>query len=78
MRQGRRLAFLALAAAAATLALSATAHAAAVPWCGTGEPTTDIADAVSAFEWHVVYALPAGAPDRFATFAPLFAATPPR
>ena len=71
MRAGRRLAFLALIAAAATLAFAATARAAPVPWCGTGEPTTDVADAVGAFEWHVVYALPDGAPDRFATFAPL-------
>ena len=44
-----------------------------MPWCGTGEPTTDVADAVSAFEWHVVYALPDGGVDRFAAFAPRFA-----
>ena len=69
----RRLAFLALAGAAATLALATSARAASVPWCGTGEPTTDIADAVSAFEWHVVYVLPDGGTDRFAAFAPRFA-----
>ena len=44
-----------------------------MPWCGTGEPTADVADAVSAFEWHVVYALPDGSADRFAEFAPRFA-----
>jgi hypothetical protein len=64
---------LAVAAVAATLALATSARGASVPWCGTGEPTTDVADTVNAFEWHVVYALPAGAVDRFAAFAPRFA-----
>jgi hypothetical protein len=54
-------------------AFAMPARAVLVPWCGTGEPTSDIADAVSAFEWHIVYALPDGAPDRFAEFAPRFA-----
>ena len=44
-----------------------------MPWCGTWEPTTDLADSVSAFEWHVVYAVPTGGVDSFAGFAPRFA-----
>ena len=67
------MAFLALVAAAAALALATSARAVSVPWCGTGEPTTDVADSVSAFEWHVVYALPDGGIDRFAAYAPRFA-----
>ena len=73
MRSVRRLALLALAVAAGTLAFATSARAVAIPWCGTGEPTTDQPDAVSAYEWHVVYALPDGSPDRFAAFAPRFA-----
>jgi hypothetical protein len=64
---------LAVVAATATLALATSARAAPIAWCGTGEPTTDVADAVSAFEWHVVYAVPADGVDRFAAFAPQFA-----
>ena len=44
-----------------------------MPWCGTWEPTTDLADSVSAFEWHVVCAVPTGGVDSFAGFAPRFA-----
>lgn len=73
MRSGRRIAILALCAAAVTLALATPARAVSVPWCGSGEPTTDVADAVSAFEWHVIYALPDGGLDHFASFAPQFA-----
>src|SRR4051794_25210890 len=66
--------FLAAFALATTLALATSARAAsAAAWCGTGEPTADVADTVSAFEWHVVYALPDGGIDHFAAFAPRFA-----
>jgi hypothetical protein len=64
---------LAAFAVATTLALATSARAAAAPWCGTGEPTTDVADTVSAFEWHVVYALPDGGIDHFGAYAPRFA-----
>ncbi|MDX6442883.1 MAG: hypothetical protein QOE43_2612 [Gaiellaceae bacterium] len=73
MRWARRLAFVGFIAAAATLALATSARAVPVPWCGTGEPTTDLPDSVSAFEWHVVYAVPAGGVDSFAGFAPRIA-----
>ena len=72
LRSVRRLALLALAVGAGTLALAASARALTIPWCGTGEPTTDQPDAVSAYEWHVLYALPDGSPDRFAAFASHF------
>jgi hypothetical protein len=65
-----RLAFVGFLAAAATLAFATSARAVSVPWCGTGEPTTDLPDSVSAFEWHVVYAVTTGGIDNFAGFAP--------
>lgn len=65
--------FLALAAAAAVFGWTSTAHAGSIPWCGSGEPTTDLADDVSAFEWHIVYALPSDGVDRFGSYAPRFA-----
>jgi hypothetical protein len=59
--------------AAVALAFGATAHAASVPWCGSGEPTADLPDAVSAIEWHIVYAMPSDGTDRFGSYAPRFA-----
>jgi hypothetical protein len=56
----------ALVAAAAAFAWTSTAHAGPIPWCGSGEPTTDLPDAVSAFEWHIVYAIPNDGTDHFA------------
>jgi hypothetical protein len=58
---------------AAAFAWSSSAHAGPIPWCGSGEPTTDLPDAVSAFEWHIVYAFPSDGVDRFASYAPHFA-----
>jgi hypothetical protein len=69
----RRALLGALAVAAAALAFGAPARAASVPWCGTGEPTADLPDAVSAIEWHVVYAMPSDGTDRFASYAPRLA-----
>jgi hypothetical protein len=68
----RRVLLIALAAAAAALAFGAPARAGAVPWCGSGEPTADLPDAVSAIEWHIVYAMPADGVDRFGFYAPRF------
>jgi hypothetical protein len=63
-----------VAVAAAALAWTAGApRAAPVPWCGSGEPLTDVPDAVSAFAWHVVYAMPSDGVDQFAAYAPRFA-----
>ena len=62
-----------LALALIALALPGSARSAPVPWCGSGEPTTDLPDAVSAFEWHAIYAIPQGGQDRFAYFAPRIA-----
>jgi hypothetical protein len=64
---------LALVVVAAAFAWTSPAHAGPIPWCGSGEPTTDLPDAVSAFEWHIVYALPSDGVDRFASYAPRFA-----
>ena len=44
-----------------------------IAWCGSGEPTVDLADAVSAFEWHIVNATPSDGIDRFAAYAPRLA-----
>ena len=46
------------------------AAAAALPggWCGPGEVPTDRPDVVAGNQVHVVYAYPAGAPDRFGEF----------
>ncbi len=55
------------------LASASSAGASPLPWCGSGEPSTDLPDAVSAFEWHVVYAIPLNGQDRFAYFAPRIA-----
>jgi hypothetical protein len=69
-----------LVALAAVVALSSVAGVSAaradgpIPWCGSGEPTTDLPDAVSAFSWHVLYAVPSNSDDRFAAFAPHLAA----
>jgi hypothetical protein len=57
----------------ASLALATTAKANPLPWCGSGEPSTDLPDAVSAFEWHVIYAIPSDGQDRFGYFAPRIA-----
>jgi hypothetical protein len=72
----RRL-LLAVAAAAVVAGLVGVATAGAdgpIPWCGSGEPTTDQPDAVSAVSWHVLYAVPSNGTDRFAQFAPHLAA----
>jgi hypothetical protein len=69
---GRRLLLLAIVAAAFS-GSAAPAHAVTIPWCGSGEPTTDVADDVNAFEWHIVYAVPNDGIDRFAAYAPRFA-----
>jgi hypothetical protein len=55
------------------LAWAPSARAGAIPWCGSGEPTADLADAVSAFEWHVVYAMPSDGVNRFGSYAPRLA-----
>jgi hypothetical protein len=62
-----------LALTCVALASAAGAGAAPLQWCGTGEPSTDLPDAVSAIEWHIVYAIPAGGQDRFGYFAPRIA-----
>ncbi|HET7568304.1 MAG TPA: hypothetical protein VFJ91_09955 [Gaiellaceae bacterium] len=64
-----------LAVASAGLAHAHDAHAAvlAPPWCGSGEPTADQPDAVSAFSWHVLYATPSDGQDAFAATAPRIA-----
>jgi hypothetical protein len=59
-----------LALLAAGLVRAPAAAAAPLPWCGSGEPATDLPDAVSAFEWHVVYAIPSDGADRFGYWAP--------
>jgi hypothetical protein len=65
--------FLALVVVAAAFAWTSAVHAGPVPWCGSGEQTSDVPDAVSAFEWHMVYAMPSDGVDRFASYAPRFA-----
>ena len=62
-----------LALFAAGLVRAPAAAAAPLPWCGSGEPATDLPDAVSAFEWHVVYAIPNDGSDRFGYWAPRIA-----
>jgi hypothetical protein len=57
----------------ALLAWAPTAGATTIPWCGSGEPSTDLPDAVSAFEWHIIYAIPTDGQDRFGYFAPRIA-----
>jgi hypothetical protein len=69
----RPLLLAAVVIAAAALGSASPARAGALPWCGSGEPTADVADAVSAFEWHVVYAMPSDGVDRFGGYAPRFA-----
>jgi hypothetical protein len=59
-----------LAAVVLALTLPGKAAAAPLPWCGSGEPSADLPDAVSAFEWHAIYAIPADGADRFGYFAP--------
>jgi hypothetical protein len=61
------------AALASSLALASGAHAGPLAWCGNGEPATDLPDAVSAIEWHVIYAIPQDGQDRFGYFAPRIA-----
>jgi len=68
----RLLVLAALGLSAAAIA-GAPARALPVPWCGSGEPTADVPDAVEAFEWHVVYATPSDGVDRFASYAPRIA-----
>ena len=70
MRLRAAAALVVLAAAVVALSLPGNAAAGPLPWCGAGEPATDQPDAVSAFEWHAIYAIPSGAPDRFGFFAP--------
>jgi hypothetical protein len=53
--------------AALVAAAASTAAGPPTPWCGAGqESTTDRSDAISAFQIHVVYAIPADGADRFA------------
>jgi hypothetical protein len=59
-----------LAMLAGAFAVASPAQAGPIAWCGTGEPSTDLPDAVSAIEWHVIYAIPADGQDRFGYFAP--------
>src|SRR4051794_27653844 len=67
----RRLAFLLLATALVAGASARAARASEIPWCGTDSTAADPQpDAVQANEWHVVYAYPSDAPDRFSFFAP--------
>ncbi len=58
---------------AAGLVRAPAAAAAPLPWCGSGEQAADLPDAVSAFEWHVVYAIPSDGADRFGYWAPRIA-----
>jgi hypothetical protein len=70
----RLLVALALVSAAAGLTGVHAARAGGpVPWCGSGEPATDLPDSISAFSWHVIYAVPSNGEDRFAAFAPRIA-----
>src|SRR4051794_25856377 len=64
---------LALLVVAAALGWTSSAHAAPVPWCGSGEQLADAPDAVSAFAWHMIYAVPSDGVDGFAVYAPRFA-----
>jgi hypothetical protein len=64
---------LAVGVVSAVAAVSTARAGGPVPWCGSGEPTADLPDAVSAFSWHLVYAVPSNGTDRFATFAPRLA-----
>ena len=68
----RRALLLALTIVAAALAFGAPARAGSLPWCGSGEPTADLPDAVPAIEWHIVYAMPSDGSDRFGSYAPRF------
>src|SRR5947207_2431588 len=64
---------LALAVVAAAFACASTAKAGPIPWCGAGEPTSDLPDTVSALEWHIAYAVPSDGVDRFGSYAPRLA-----
>jgi hypothetical protein len=70
---GGRALLAALAVTAAALAVGGPARAGSIPWCGGGEATADLPDAVSAIEWHIVYALPSDGTDRFGSYAPRLA-----
>lgn len=74
-RRGRLLAtpLVLIALVLGSLAWAASAGAGPLAWCGSGEPSTDLPDAVSAFEWHVIYAIPADGQDRFGFYAPRIA-----
>ncbi|MDQ3067337.1 MAG: fibronectin type III domain-containing protein [Actinomycetota bacterium] len=63
---------LATLAAFVALVAAAPAHASTpMPWCGTSASGTDrLPDTVQAFSIHVAYVRAAGAPDRFADWAP--------
>jgi hypothetical protein len=58
---------------AGAFTVASPAQAGPIAWCGTGEPSTDLPDALSAIEWHIIYAIPADGQDRFAYFAPRIA-----
>jgi hypothetical protein len=69
----RGVAFAVLVALAVPVTVTAgAAPAAGAPlpggWCGTGEVAADRPDTVAGNQVHVVYAYPAGAPDRFGEF----------
>ena len=62
----RRLLIAVVAALAVVAAVAALPAAASPAWCGgTAEVATDRPDTVAALSWHVIYAYPTDAPDRF-------------
>ena len=77
MRPVKRLVIVAVLAALELGAPTATPTAEAstpIPWCGTDVVSTDrLPDATAGFAVHVIYAYPAGSPDRFAAWAPRIA-----
>ena len=64
---------LVLVVLAGAFGVASPAQAGPIAWCGSGEPSTDVPDALSAIEWHVIYAIPADGQDRFGYFAPRLA-----
>lgn len=62
----RSLALAATAVAALALGSSALAAPSPTRWCGPGESSVDLPDALNnAYQVHVIYAYPADSPDRF-------------
>jgi hypothetical protein len=73
LRLTRPLLVMTIALIAGAFAAASPAQAGPIAWCGTGEPATDLPDALGAFEWHVIYAIPTDGQDRFGYFAPRIA-----